>query len=64
MIDNGRRPGFEFTDELLLETPTVTVRDVFCRGSCPDHSEEEYSTVTPDSYCEPLAAVLMVLTSP
>ncbi|HKX26494.1 MAG TPA: AraC family transcriptional regulator [Blastocatellia bacterium] len=34
-------PGPEFVVQPLLKTPTVTVRDVSCRGSCRHQSAEE-----------------------
>ncbi|HEU0175450.1 MAG TPA: AraC family transcriptional regulator [Blastocatellia bacterium] len=36
----------EFTAQSLLETPTVTVRDVYCQGSCRGQSAEERATDT------------------
>jgi AraC family transcriptional regulator len=36
----------EFAVQSLLETPTVTVRDVYCQGSRRGQSEEEYATAT------------------
>jgi AraC family transcriptional regulator len=36
----------EFAVRSLLETPTVTIRDVSCQGSCRHQSAEEYATVT------------------
>ena len=36
----------EFTVDSLLKTPTVTVRDVYCRGSFPHPSAEEHATDT------------------
>jgi AraC family transcriptional regulator len=36
----------EFTVQTLLETPTVTVRDVYCQGSRRDQSAEECATDT------------------
>lgn len=36
----------EFTVQSLLETPTVTVRDVYCQGSCRGQSAEECATDT------------------
>src|SRR4029453_3863284 len=36
----------EFTVQSLLETPTVTVRDVYCKGSCRGQSAEECATET------------------
>jgi AraC family transcriptional regulator len=40
----GQSP--EFSAESLLTSPTVTIRDVCCRGSCREHSEEEHVTTT------------------
>jgi AraC-like DNA-binding protein len=36
----------EFSADSLLKSPTVTVRDVCCRGSHREHSEEEHVTAT------------------
>jgi AraC family transcriptional regulator len=36
----------EFAVQSLLETPTVTIRDVYCQGNCRRQSEEEYATTT------------------
>jgi AraC family transcriptional regulator len=36
----------EFSVQCLLETATVTIRDVCCKGSCPHKSAEEYATHT------------------
>lgn len=36
----------EFTVEPLLKTRTVTIRDVYCQGSCRRQSAEEFSTAT------------------
>jgi len=36
----------EFAVHSLLETPTVTVRDVYCQGSCRGQSAEECATDT------------------
>jgi AraC family transcriptional regulator len=36
----------EFAVQSLLNTPTVTIRDVYCQGSCRRQSEEEYATTT------------------
>jgi AraC family transcriptional regulator len=36
----------EFSVQCLLETATVTIRDVCCEGSCPHKSAEEYATHT------------------
>ena len=32
--------------DLLLESSSVTVRDVYCKGNCRTHSAEEYSSAT------------------
>jgi AraC-like DNA-binding protein len=36
----------DFAVEMLLETPTVVVRDVYCRGRLPGRGAEEHATVT------------------
>jgi AraC family transcriptional regulator len=36
----------EFAVQSLLETPTVKVQDVYCKGSCRGQSAEECATVT------------------
>ena len=36
----------EFVSHLLLESPTVTIRDVYCQGGCRELSAEEYATAT------------------
>src|SRR3979490_1452401 len=36
----------EFAVQHLLESPTVTVRDVYCQGSCRHQSAEECATAT------------------
>jgi AraC family transcriptional regulator len=36
----------EFAVESLLKTPTVTIRDVYCQGSCRQQSREESATAT------------------
>jgi AraC family transcriptional regulator len=36
----------EFTVQSLLETPTVTVRDIYCQGSCRGQGAEECATDT------------------
>lgn len=38
--------GPEFAAHCLLETPTVTVRDVYCQGSCPQQTAEECAIAT------------------
>src|SRR5882672_6835737 len=41
---NKRIP--EFVVHSLLESPTVTIRDTYCQGSCRDRSAEECTTTT------------------
>lgn len=36
----------EFTVQSLLKTPTVRIRDVYCRGSCRCQSAEEFAPTT------------------
>src|SRR3979490_1535889 len=36
----------EFAVQHLLESPTVTIRDVYCQGSCRHQSAEESATAT------------------
>ena len=36
----------EFAVQFLLSTPTVTIRDVYCRGSCCHQSTEEFAAAT------------------
>src|SRR5258708_35060051 len=36
----------QFSDRLLLNTATVAIRDVACRGECRHKSAEEYSHAT------------------
>jgi AraC family transcriptional regulator len=36
----------DFAAQCLLESPTVTIRDVYCQGKCRHQSEEECATVT------------------
>jgi AraC family transcriptional regulator len=36
----------EFAVQYLLKSPTVTIRDVYCRGSCRCQSAEEFATTT------------------
>ena len=45
-LKNINRPLPEFAVECLLESPTVTVRDVYCQGSCRQASAEECATAT------------------
>src|SRR5258708_12718999 len=41
---NERIP--EFIVHSLLKSPTVTIRDTYCQGSCRDRSAEECTTTT------------------
>src|SRR5215470_19725241 len=36
----------EFVVQYLLSSPTVTIRDTYCQGSCRQQSAEEYTTTT------------------
>jgi AraC family transcriptional regulator len=36
----------EFDVQFLLKSSTVTIRDVYCRGSCQQQSAEEFATAT------------------
>src|SRR3981081_416251 len=36
----------EFSDHILLKSPTVTIRDVYCQGNCRPQSAEECATAT------------------
>jgi AraC family transcriptional regulator len=36
----------EFSAESLLHSPTVTVRDIYCQGSCRHQSVEEFASAT------------------
>jgi AraC family transcriptional regulator len=36
----------EFDVQFLLKSSTVTIRDVYCRGSCQQESAEEFATTT------------------
>src|SRR5438094_5508870 len=36
----------EFTVQPLLNTPNITIRDVYCQGTCPGRTAEECATVT------------------
>jgi AraC family transcriptional regulator len=42
--ENKRAP--EFSAQSLLESPTLTIRDVYCQGSCRHQSVEEFATST------------------
>jgi AraC family transcriptional regulator len=36
----------EFAAQSLLKSPTVTIRDVYCQGSCPHQGAEEFTAAT------------------
>lgn len=36
----------EFVVQFLLESPTITIRDTYCQGSCRQQSAEEWTTTT------------------
>jgi AraC-like DNA-binding protein len=42
----GSRSVPEFDAQLLLRSRTITIRDVYCQGSCRQQSAEEYATAT------------------
>jgi AraC family transcriptional regulator len=45
-VRNESKRATEFAAESLLKSPTVTIRDVYCQGSCPQQSAEECATAT------------------
>ncbi len=45
-LGNERKIMPEFSAQTLLRSPTVTIRDVYCQGSCSPQSAEECATVT------------------
>jgi AraC-like DNA-binding protein len=40
------RNNAEFSADLLLKSPTVSIRDVYCSGHCREQSVEEYATAS------------------
>jgi AraC family transcriptional regulator len=46
VLKNENRTLSEFAVESLLNSPTVKIRDVYCRGSCRHQSAEEFATAT------------------
>src|SRR5262249_31406437 len=42
----GAQPVPEFVVQSLLDTPTVSIRDISCRGTCRHKSGEEYTAAT------------------
>jgi AraC-like DNA-binding protein len=45
-LRNEIKPVPEFVVESLLQSPTVTIRDTYCRGTCRPQSTEECTTTT------------------
>jgi len=45
-LENTRRSVPEFDVQTLLNSPTVTIRDTYCRGICRHQSAEECTTTT------------------
>src|SRR5260370_41059189 len=45
-LTNETKPVPEFIVESLLRSPTVTIRDTYCRGTCRHQSTEESTTTT------------------
>jgi AraC family transcriptional regulator len=45
-LRNETKPVPEFVVESLLRSPTVTIRDTYCRGTCRHQSTEECTTTT------------------
>jgi AraC family transcriptional regulator len=45
-LENTDKPDPEFDVQSLLTSPTVTIRDTYCRGSCRHQSAEECTTTT------------------
>ncbi|HEV2298256.1 MAG TPA: AraC family transcriptional regulator [Candidatus Acidoferrales bacterium] len=43
---NGNKRVPEIAVRCLLESPTVTIRDMYCQGSCRQQSTEEWTTTT------------------
>jgi AraC-like DNA-binding protein len=43
---NEIKPAPEFAVDSLLKSPTVTIRDVYCQGSCRQQSAEECAAAT------------------
>jgi hypothetical protein len=49
----------EFDVQFLLKSSTVTIRDVYCRGSCQQESAEEFATATEVVF--PIAAFMCAI---
>ncbi|HXM65905.1 MAG TPA: AraC family transcriptional regulator [Candidatus Acidoferrum sp.] len=45
-VNNENKPLSEFDVHSLLKSPTVTIRDTYCRGTCRYQSPEEYTVTT------------------
>ena len=45
-LRNEAKPVSEFVVDSLLKSPTVTIRDTYCRGTCRHRSAEECTTTT------------------
>jgi len=45
-LNKKKESPAEFCAQFLLKSPTVSIRDVFCQGSCRDQSAEEHATAT------------------
>jgi AraC family transcriptional regulator len=45
-LKNATKPAPELVVESLLRSPTVTIRDTYCRGTCRHQSPEECTTTT------------------
>jgi AraC family transcriptional regulator len=46
MSSRGNQPAPEFDAQLLLRSPTITIRDVYCQGRCQQQGAEECATAT------------------
>src|SRR5580692_11853487 len=45
-LKSATKPVPELVVESLLRSPTVTIRDTYCRGTCRHQSAEECTTTT------------------
>lgn len=46
LLERDKRAIPEMSCDLLLQSSSVSVRDVYCRGNCREHSAEEYASAT------------------
>jgi AraC family transcriptional regulator len=47
MLSPGpKRRNSEFSVDVLLRSSSICVRDIYCRGTCPEHGPEECATTT------------------